>query len=225
MSLPDVLQDPFTAQFLAIAAAVLAIVIWHFLAQRPPQDRTAASTGIPAPPSGCSRDPPREPVRAVALGTGVVSKAAHNVFASYPTVSMCCNALFSESDPEVLSDGITMLSDTVLLLREAANISKLYLVFQDASPDGMLGVILTSALEADGLLGSGQGQVPKHRLVCCSSEVGKIAIIRQLETSLHIESNSHVHKELARFKTMQWFVGRPTTSAGLVSLVRRKAGM
>lgn len=225
MGLPDVLQDPFTAQFLAIAAAVLAIVIWHFFSQRPPQDPTAALTRNPAPPSGCSPAPPSEPVRAVALGTGVVSKAAHNIFSSYPTVSICCSALFSESDPEVLSDGITMRSDTVLLLREAANISKVYLIFQDTSRDGMLGIILTSALEADGLLGSGKGQVPKHRLVCCSSEVGKIAIVRQLETSMHVESNSHVHKELARFKTMQWFVGKPGTQEGLVSLVRRKAGM
>lgn len=89
----------------------------------------------------------------------------------------------------------------------------------------MLGIILNSALEAEGLLGTGKCQVPKHRLVCCNSVVGKIAIVRQLETSLHIESNTHVHGELARFKTLQWPVGRPNTSNGLVAEVRRRSGI
>ena len=225
MGLPDVLQDPFTAQFLAIATAVLALVVWHFFAQRPPQVQSSAPSGNPVAPSSCSRNPATEPARVAPLGAEALSKASHGVFSSFPTLSICCNALFLESDSEVLTNGITLLSDTVKVLREASNISKVYLIFQDSSRDGMLGVILNSALEAEGLLGSGAGQVPKHRLVLCSSQVGKIAIVRQLETSLHVEVDPHVHKELARFKTSQWLVGRPNTQEGLVPLVKRKSGM
>lgn len=223
MGLPDVLQDPFTAQFLAIAAVVLALVVWHFFGHRGPENHPSAPSGNQS--SSCSRAQPSEPARPAAVGTGPLPVAAHGLFSAYPTMSLCCNSLFSEPDAEVLSEGISMLSDTVVLLREAANVSKVYLIYQDRSPEGMLGVILTSALEAEGLLGSEKGQVPKHRLVCCGTEVGKIAVVRQLETALHIESNNHVHKELSRFKTVQWLVGRPNGADGLVAVVRRKCGL
>lgn len=221
MGLPDLLQDPFTAQFLAIAAVALALVLWHFFGHRGPQNQpTAPASNIT---SSCSRGQPSQPSKPAPVGTGALSAAAHALFSKFPTISICCNALYSETEDEVLSEGISMLSDAVLLVREAANICKVYLVYQDTSPEGMLGVILSSALEAEGLLGCGKGQIPKHRLLCCSTQVGNIAIIRQLETSLHIESSRHVHKELARFKTVQWWVGRPDTADSLAALVRRKA--
>lgn len=116
-------------------------------------------------------------------------------------------------------EGICLRGDVTTVLREAANVSKVYLVFHDKSPDGLLGAILGSALEADGLLGDGKGQVPKHRVLTCSKEVGKVAIVRQLECSLHIESCTSVYNELARFKTKQWFVSPPNQPRDLVQVV------
>lgn len=132
---------------------------------------------------------------------------------------MCCNVLFTESQDEALMEGISLLADVTTVLREAANVSKVYLVFHDRSPDGLLGAILGSALEADGLLGHGPGQVPKHRVLTCSTEVGKVAIVRQLECSLHIEHSNSVYDELARFKTKQWFVAQPNQPHDLVQAV------
>ena len=134
-------------------------------------------------------------------------------------MSVCCNVLFPESQDEALQEGISLLADVTTILREAANVSKVYLVFHDKSPDGILGAILGSALEADGLLGHGAGQVPKHRVLTCSTEVGKVAIVRQLECSLHIENCNSVYNELARFKTKQWLVAQPKQPYDLVHLV------
>lgn len=210
----NLLRDPFTAQFLLIVVSLAVLIACHyaFNNQGPPQP-------VPAPRPAPSHTTKRSPSLPVPLTSRPLSQSANRIFGSYPTISVCCNVLFPESQDEALQEGISLLADVTAVLREAANVSKVYLVFHDRSPDGILGAILGSALEADGLLGQGAGQVPKHRVLTCSTEVGKVAIIRQLECSLHIENCKSVHDELARFKTKQWLVAQPNQPYDLVHWV------
>jgi len=58
---------------------------------------------------------------------------------------------------------------------------------------------LTAALVAEGLLGSGAGQLPPHRSLVCSTHVGRVALVRQLATELHVEACAETVAELSRF--------------------------
>jgi hypothetical protein len=153
------------------------------------------------------------------LGSSRLAKAACSIFDSCPSVSICCGSLFSESASHALENGISLSPDVTSVLQEAANISRVYLIFHDDSPDGLLSAILGSALEAAGVLGTGPGQIPKHRYLCCSTETGKIATIRQLEAALHVESQARVHAELSRFKIRQWLVGSPSETTSIVAKI------
>jgi hypothetical protein len=217
LSWENLLRDPFTAQFLLIVVSLAVLIICHFVFNnRGPPQLEPMHTPRPAPALTAKQ---RSASLPLPLTSRPLGQSANRLFGSYPTVSMCCSVLFTETQDEALTEGISMLSDVTTVLREAANVSKVYLVFHDKSPDGLLGAILGSALEADGLLGHGPGQVPKHRVLTCSTEVGKVAIVRQLECSLHIENCKSVYDELARFKTKQWFVAQPNQPHDLVQIV------
>jgi hypothetical protein len=221
MTWTNLVRDPFTAQFLLIFVSLAVLVIFHYVFNhlRPVQGERVPT---PRAPSSSTVSKPRAPPPPQALASVPLARSANRLFVSYPTISFCCDVLFTESSEQALSEGITILSDVCTILREASNVSKVFLIFHDKSPDGILGAILGSALEAEGLLGQGTGQVPKHRVLSCSTEIGKIAIIRQLEASLHIENSQSVYDELARFKTKQWLVGQPNQPNDLIRTVTEK---
>jgi len=66
------------------------------------------------------------------------------------------------------------------------------------------------ALDAEGLLGAQPGQLPPHRLLCCSTAVGKLSIIRQLEADIHIEADLQTATELHRLKAKIVYVPTKT---------------
>jgi hypothetical protein len=118
-----------------------------------------------------------------------------------------------------MEDGVAFDDKCMEILREAANVSKVFLLLHDSSPDGMLEAVVRSALEIAGVLGDGRGRVPKHRFLVCSTPVGKVAIVRQLEAAQHIECDSGVHDELSRFGVPQWLLSRPGQRSDLAAKV------
>eukprot|EP01025_Chloroclados_australasicus_P029585 TRINITY_DN29598_c0_g1_i1.p1 TRINITY_DN29598_c0_g1~~TRINITY_DN29598_c0_g1_i1.p1 ORF type:complete len:144 (+),score=2.95 TRINITY_DN29598_c0_g1_i1:31-432(+) len=116
--------------------------------------------------------------------------------------------LYSEGPEEAMTKGVSLQADTLAILREAANLSKVVLILHDEQSGGVLEAVLWSALEGAGLVGDSQGQIPKHRLLTCTTHVGKIAIVRQLESSMHFESDEEVYSELSRFRVKQCLVRR-----------------
>lgn len=72
---------------------------------------------------------------------------------------------------------------------------------------------VTTALTSSDLLSlthqakmSHQGSVPSQRLLLCSKPEGKIAIVRQLEPDLYIDSDQAAVAELARFLPRVWSI-------------------
>jgi hypothetical protein len=53
------------------------------------------------------------------------------------------------------------------------------------------------------------GSVPSQRLLLCSKAEGKVAIVRQLEPDLYIDSDQAAVAELARFLPRVWSIGGP----------------
>lgn len=63
-----------------------------------------------------------------------------------------------------------------------------YLLAHVASDVGE--AVVRGALEAEGLLGAGPGQVSPHRLLLCGTQIGKVSVVRQLEPELHIDADA-----------------------------------
>jgi hypothetical protein len=154
------------------------------------------------------------------LGDGPLSKDAFRVLKQYPTLSLDCGALFAERGNSALEKGVSLNSDALKVLREAANVGKVYLILCDSITNGFLEAIVRSALETVNIVGNGNGQVPQHRLLVCTTVPGKVAIVRQLETSLHIECDQSVHEELSRFGVTQWYVMPPGSTGSLADKVK-----
>ncbi|KAK2080938.1 hypothetical protein QBZ16_000792 [Prototheca wickerhamii] len=72
-----------------------------------------------------------------------------------------------------------------------------YLLAHVASDVGE--AVVRGALEAEGLLGAGPGQVSPHRLLLCGTQIGKVSVVRQLEPELHIDADAETVAELQRF--------------------------
>ena len=152
-----------------------------------------------------------------------MAAAAHRFFSRVPTTSIDCRALFPESDDAALSSGVSVNADTVTVLREAANVSKVHLILQDTSPDGLLEAVVKSSLDGVGALGSAAGQVPRHRFLVCTTRIGKVALVRQIEAAQHVEREAAVHDQLSQFSVPQWLVAEPGADGSLVQRVLASA--
>lgn len=165
---------------------------------------TAAQAGssgaalLPAPPSSSLRpDAPRQSSAAADAAStraaDALKAAAARPAASIParavqdkligvkriTVSVP-GVLLQEWQAHQLQDAATVRPEAAALLCEAARTSMLYLVAHVVDDIGQAAV--SGALEAVGLVGSGVGQVPAHRLLFCSSlEVRCVACLTSLE--------------------------------------------
>lgn len=173
-----------------------------------------ASTSAPARKQPSALVPSKK-----ALGQSALSAASHRVFKGIPTLSLDCKALFADSDESAVQDGITLDPRAVEAMKEAAHVSKVYMILHDTSADGMLEAVVCSSLELAGVVGDSPGQIPRHRLLVCSTVVGKVAIVRQLEAAQHVECDSTTHEELSRFGVPQWLVQRPGGSNAFVERV------
>jgi hypothetical protein len=223
---------------LNLVIAFLTVAIYalfqFFASQNQARDRArTAPSEVPSSTLRNSRQPCEtgrfDQARAVkgqqraALGDDKLSKDSFRVFVQYPTLSLDCRALLVEQGDSALEDGVSLSSDALKSLREAANVCKVFLILCDNSTDGLLEAIVRSALETAHVVGSGNGQVPRHRFLVCTTVPGKVAIVRQLETSLHIECDQGVHEELSRFGVTQWNIMPPGCQNSFVDKVNAVA--
>lgn len=125
--------------------------------------------------------------------------------------------LLLEQHAEQLSDSATVRPEVVLIVKELVQAVDTYLMAHVADDIGQATV--AGALEDCGLIGTGTGQVPLHRLLLCSTLGGKVSIVRHLESELHIDAQSDTIGELARFIPQLLFIVPPGSAqaAGLES--------
>ena len=71
-----------------------------------------------------------------------------------------------------------------------------YLLAHVASDVGE--AVVRGALEAEGILGAGPGQVSPHRLLLCGTQIGKVSVVRQLEPELHIDADAETVRRVHR---------------------------
>jgi hypothetical protein len=209
----------FTPGSLNLALAIVAVAVYMAIQQlfaRPDAQQPEAVV----PRTATRVSVARPLVRKRCLGDTPLAKSSHKYFMRYPTISIDCRSLFPESEAVALDNGVNLDASTVEVIREASNTSKVYLILHDAAPYGLLEAIVLSSLEMAGVVGEAAGQIPRHRVLVCSTTIGKVAIVRQLEAAQHIECDAHVHDELSRFSVPQWLVKPPGMDGQLVDRVR-----
>ena len=97
--------------------------------------------------------------------------------------------LLEEWEPAELGESARVRAGAADALRHAARCAEVFLLAQVDDEVGEATV--SGALEHAGLVGRGAGQVPRHRLLFCSTLDGKVAIVRQLEPGLHLDGSAH----------------------------------
>ena len=231
MSWPAWLSSGTFQIAIAIVAVAVYILTQQLQSRRQPNRSSAASGGAASTAQAAASNqvttPSKAQTRVAAargcLGSSELAQASHKVFKSTPTVSIDCRALFAENDTQAADKGITLDSSALEVVREAAHVSKVFLLLHDTSADGMLDAVVRSSLEGSGVVGDSPTQVPRHRLLACSTRIGKVAIVRQLEAARHIECNASTHDELSRFGTQQWLCACPGRGKDLAYHIRSNA--
>ncbi|KAL2938082.1 Peroxisome biogenesis protein 22 [Bienertia sinuspersici] len=103
--------------------------------------------------------------------------------------------VLEETNPEELQKKATVRSSVLEVLLEVTKFCDLYLMERVLDDDSEKRVLL--ALEEAGIFTS--GGLIKDKVLFCSTETGRASFVRQLEPDWHIESNSEVISQLARF--------------------------
>lgn len=97
--------------------------------------------------------------------------------------------LLIETNPESLStNGATVIPAAVHALRPLLARNEVFLVVRVVDDIGEIAV--RGALEHAGVLGVGSERVASHRLLFCETMEGAVAIVRQLEPGVHIDTDS-----------------------------------
>lgn len=107
--------------------------------------------------------------------------------------------LFSGGSREVPQATAAIAADAADALKQIAKSAEVYLITQVGSDDAEKAVM--AALQAAGVVGSGCGCVPAHKVLFCSTDIGRIALVRQITPDLHVDASADIVKELARFGT------------------------
>ncbi|KNA07171.1 hypothetical protein SOVF_174360 [Spinacia oleracea] len=175
------------------------------------------------------RQPKRQPARASSSGVNVQAAAAESSGASAssedlraqdviddffqpvkPTLAqivrqkLCegrkvtCRILgvvLEETSPEELQLKATVKSSVLEVLLEITKFCDLYLMERVLDDESEKRVLL--ALGEAGILAS--GGLIKDKVLFCSTEIGRTSFVRQLEPDWHIDSNSEITSQLARF--------------------------
>eukprot|EP00199_Chlamydomonas_sp_CCMP681_P005932 CAMPEP_0119108388 /NCGR_PEP_ID=MMETSP1180-20130426/14104_1 /TAXON_ID=3052 ORGANISM="Chlamydomonas cf sp, Strain CCMP681" /NCGR_SAMPLE_ID=MMETSP1180 /ASSEMBLY_ACC=CAM_ASM_000741 /LENGTH=260 /DNA_ID=CAMNT_0007093995 /DNA_START=8 /DNA_END=790 /DNA_ORIENTATION=+ len=140
----------------------------------------------------------REPQASQQAGTTPLARSVRSRLSGVRKVTISvAGVLFEEQHAHQLSVGATVLPEVVPIMLEFAQVVDCYLLAHVVDDVGQAAV--TGALEASGLIGSGLGQIPAHKLLLCSTQVGKVSMVRQLEPELHIDAESSTIHELKRF--------------------------
>jgi len=83
------------------------------------------------------------------------------------------------------------------LVRWMSAATDLYLLARVGSDEEEAAVV--DALRAAGCVGEGPGRVPRHRVLTCETEVGKVSVVRQLEPEVHVDASRETVEGLSRF--------------------------
>ncbi|KAK4777381.1 hypothetical protein SAY87_017568 [Trapa incisa] len=103
--------------------------------------------------------------------------------------------ILEESSPEELQKQATVRPSVLEVLLEIAKFCDLYLMERVLDDESEKKVLL--ALEEAGVFTS--GGLVKDKVLFCSTENGRSSFVRQLEPDWHIETNTEVISQLARF--------------------------
>eukprot|EP01024_Parvocaulis_polyphysoides_P023949 TRINITY_DN2202_c0_g1_i3.p1 TRINITY_DN2202_c0_g1~~TRINITY_DN2202_c0_g1_i3.p1 ORF type:complete len:259 (-),score=26.51 TRINITY_DN2202_c0_g1_i3:191-967(-) len=105
--------------------------------------------------------------------------------------------VLEEKDPMDILRGSGVVDGITEIIQEMMKVCDVYLINQVV--DNLSEELIMNTLESSGLIGTGQGQFPAHKILFCSKPEGKIAMARQLESELHIDNDPVVIHELGRF--------------------------
>lgn len=103
--------------------------------------------------------------------------------------------VLEETTPEELQKQATVRSSVLEVLLEITKFCDLYLMERVLDDESEKKVLL--ALENAGVFTS--GGLVKDKVLFCSTENGRTSFVRQLEPDWHIDSNSEIVSQLARF--------------------------
>lgn len=122
--------------------------------------------------------------------------------------------ILEESSPEELQNQVTVRSSVLEVLLEITKFCDLYLMERVLDDESEKKVLL--ALENAGVFTS--GGLVKDKVLFCSTEIGRTSFVRQLEPDWHIDTNSEIVSQLARFIKYQLHISpnRPERSAANV---------
>ena len=95
---------------------------------------------------------------------------------------------YQPSDDNALQEEATLTPSAAEVLRELCACTTVCILAHVAGDVGE--AVVKGTLEAAGLVGPGQGQVPEHRVLCCSTPPGKVSMVQQLEPGLHIDAEA-----------------------------------
>lgn len=172
-----------------------------------------ARRGPPAasPSAGHKAQPPKAPAPQTSNTPQGRAVAATLSGLKRVTVSLPGVVLAERSTVE-LQEAATVLPGAAELVKEVSRICDVFLIAHVEDDVGE--AVVTGALEAEGLLGPGAGQVRPHRLLFCGTLDGKVSIVRQLEPELHIDGHAVTVEDLKRFMPQLLLVQQEGLSAG-----------
>ncbi|KAL4442723.1 hypothetical protein ABPG77_006717 [Micractinium sp. CCAP 211/92] len=181
--------------------------------QRPPhldptQPSTSAAGGPAAAAAAAAAPKPPGAAAAVSPAAAVARRLAgvRCITLSLPGV------LLEESSPAELEESASLHAGAADVLREVASqVPGVYLMCHISDDIGE--AVVRGALEHAGLLGSGRGQVPPHRVLFCGTLDGKVSLVRQLEPDLHFDGHEKTVSDLQRF-VKQLVLVQPPGAAG-----------
>ncbi|GLC44816.1 hypothetical protein PLESTB_001210800 [Pleodorina starrii] len=186
----------------------------HRRAQQRERLRAAAAPGPTAGAAAASSPAAQASAAAAACASATpVGRAVAAQLSGVKRVTLSVpGVLLAESTPTQLQESATVRPEAVEVLQEMSRVSDVYLLAHVEDDVGE--AVVTGALEAAGLLGSGPGQIRQHHVLCCSTLDGKVPIVRQLEPDLHVDGHPASVDELKRFLPRLLLVREGPAAAG-----------
>ncbi|KAI4378282.1 hypothetical protein MLD38_015781 [Melastoma candidum] len=115
--------------------------------------------------------------------------------------------ILEQNDPKELQSKATVRSSVLEVLLEITKFCDLYLMERVLDDESEKKVLL--ALEYAGVFTS--GGLVKDKVLFCNTENGRSSFVRQLEPDWHIDTNSEIISQLARFIKYQLFISSTGT--------------
>ncbi len=162
---------------------------------------SAAATKAGASSSGagaCTAAAGSEPTEPGAAASGLARAVRARLGGARRVTLSALGTLLQEAAPAELSDGASLHPSAARLLSALCwAASDVYIIAHVSDDVGAAAV--AGALDAAGALGHDRGQLPRNRLLFCSTLEGKVALVRQIEPDLHVDAASRTVDDLARF--------------------------